>query len=283
MSWLINAGQVDKFRKNQKNLVILDASYHHAENERNAKQEFAEKHIVDAQFFDIDFFSDPNAELPHTLITDEKIISEKMSSLGIRNDMKIIIYDNSDLHSAARALWMFKVFGHDPQLLYILDGGFKAWELYDGKTESGLSSSSSKTYTARLQPQYLRTLDQVKENYHHPKEQILDARHPIRYAGGHIPGSICFPYFTMYEKDGLLKPLEKIRKQMLDVAIDLKSPIIASCGSGITAATLDLVLDLMGHAPHALYDGSWSEWGNPKLYPGETSLDERPVETCVDG
>jgi len=291
MPWLINAAQVDKFRKNQKSLVILDASLHL--DNRNAKQEFAEKHIVDAQFFDIDYFSDPHGNSPHSLIQDNAILGEKMGSLGIKNDYKIILYDNSELHSAYRALWMFKMLGHNPQQLYILDGGLKAWEKTNGKTESGMPTISPKSYTAQFQPLFIRTLAQMKENLHHPQEQIIDLRHPIRFAGGaeprpnmrsgHIPNSISFPYFAFFDSNGLLLPLEKIKSRMLDIAIDFKSPIIATCGSAITACILDLVLDLMGHSQHAVYNGAWAEWGSLSLYPGETTLDERPVRTSVEG
>ena len=118
MSWLINAQQLDKFRKSQKNVIILDASFFH-QGDRDAKAEFTEKHIVDAYFFDIDLLSDPRTDLPHMLYLDETVLSDKIGSLGIRNDSKIIIYDNSDLHTACRALWMLKMAGHHPQQLYI--------------------------------------------------------------------------------------------------------------------------------------------------------------------
>jgi thiosulfate/3-mercaptopyruvate sulfurtransferase len=287
MPWLINAAQLDKFRKSQKSLIILDATWFMPSENRDASLSFMNKHIAGAQFFDIQAFNNPETNLSNQVILDEKIISEKLSALGIRDDYKIILYDNSDKHTSCRALWMFKLFGHNPNQLYILDGGLKAWETYGGKTESGNVTVSPKQYTAKLQPIYLRTLEQMKENLRHPKEQVLDVRSPVRFCGGpedrvglrsgNIPDSYNFPYFTMYEKDGTLKPLEKIRKQMVDVAISLNYPIISSCGSGITAPILNFVLDLMGHEQHAVYNGSWGEWGAETLYPGEESLEERPV------
>lgn len=293
MPWLINAAQADKFRKSQKSLIILDASLHMPTENRDAKKEFEEKHITGAQFFDIDAFSDPNPDSPpHTLILDEKVISEKLSAMGIRNDYKIIFYDNSKLRSAARALWMMKVFGHNPHQLYILDGGLAAWEKFINKIESGKSSVTPKKYAAKIQRTHLRTLVQMKENLIHSEEQIVDVRHPVRFAGGpeirpglrsgHIPGSFSFPYNEFYDKQGYFKPLDKIRSLLVSVAIDIKAPIIASCGSGITAPIADFILDLLNHKKHAVYDGSWSEWGALKLYEGETSLDERPVETSIE-
>lgn len=292
MSWLINANQVDKFRKSQKSLIILDASHHMPAEGRDAKQEFLDRHIMGAQFFDIDSFSDPTRDVPNTLIQDEVLISEKLSALGIRNDYKIIIYDNSKTRSAFRALWMMKVFGHNPQQLYILDGGWPAWEKYIGKSESGKSSATPKKYTAKFQPQYIYTLAQMKENLQHSNEQIIDLRHPVRYAGGkeprpglrsgHIPGSISLPYTVLFDKNGTLLPLDKISRQLVSMAIDINAPIVASCGSGMTATILDFVLDLLNHKQHSVYAGSWSEWGTEKLYAGEKSLDERPVITSIE-
>lgn len=291
MPWLINATQLDKFRKSQKNLVILDASFH-LDDTRNAKQEFIDKHIVDAQFFDIAEFCDPTSAIPNMLIQDEDVISEKLSNLGIRNDFKIIIYDNSELHSSARALWMFKMFGHNPHQLYILDGGFKAYESAGFKTESGIKNVGSKVYKAEWKPQFLRTLTDVKNNLKNPTQQIVDLRHPVRYAGGketraglragHIPGSVCLPYFILFEKDGTFLSQDKIRKKLNDLNIDPALPTLITCGSAITAPILDFLLDIMNFDAHGVYDGSWSEYGSENLFPGENSLMERPIETCVD-
>lgn len=292
MPWLINTAQLDKFRKSQKNVVILDASYH-LDTARNAKQEFLDKHIAGARFFDICAFNDDKTDLPNMLMRDEKIIAEKIGAMGITKEHKVIFYDNSELHSSCRALWMFKTFGHHSNQLYILDGGFAAWERYGGKVETGESrNAASKTYAVNFEAHFIRTLVQMKTNVHHPKEQVVDLRHPVRYAGGqehrpglragHIPGSFSFPYFTMFETDGRWKPLEKIRKQLMSIGVELNYPIVTTCGSGITSAILNFVLDLMNQTDHALYDGSWVEWGNKELYPGEAGLEERPVITSIE-
>jgi len=292
MSWLINAAQANKFRKSQKSLIIMDATFHLPQSGRDAKQEFLEKHITGAQFFDIAALCDASNPLPYMALQNENEINEKLGALGIRNDYKIIFYDNSDLHSAARALWMMKYFGHNPQLLYIVDGGLAAWEKTIGKTESGPSSCKSKHYLSKLQPHTIRTLSQMKENLKTSQQQVVDLRHPARFAGGresrsglrsgHIPGSFSFPFSSFFETNGTFKPLDKIRTLLESVAIDVKSPTIAMCGSGITAANLDFVLDLLGNREHQVYDGSWTEWGSENFYPGEKNLEERPVETCIE-
>ena len=292
MPWLINASQLDKFRKNQKNVVILDANYHLPAG-RDAKTEFIERHVPGARFLDFSAFVDKNTTLPNMLVRDETIINAAVGALGITNEHKIIFYDNNSLHTSCRALWMFKAFGHSPQLLYILDGGYDAWEKYGGKMETGEERNTvARNYQATFNAEQVRTLLQIKENVKHPTEQVIDVRHPVRYAGGpeqrpgmrqgHIPGSFCFPFFTMFEADGRWKPIERIRKQLLGIGVDFNSPIITTCGSGTTAPILNFALDLMEHPNHSLYDGSWSEWGSEQLYQGEGSLDERPVITSLD-
>jgi len=300
MPWLINTAQLDKFRKNQKNVMIFDATWHFAASlaeERDAKQEYLNGHIIGAKFLDLNLFHDKETSLPNMLIRDEARICELMSNLGITPDYKIIFYDNSDEHTSCRALWMFKVFGHSPNQLYILDGGLSAWKTYGGKIETGEArSTTSRVYTVNFQAHFIRTLMQMKTNLHHPTEQVVDMRHPVRYAGGpeprpnmrsgHIPGSYCFPYKTMFEKElekeGRWRSLEKINKQLFALGLELSSPIVTTCGSGMTASILNFALDLLGYENHALYDGSWSEWGSESLYPGEASLDERPIQTSLD-
>jgi thiosulfate/3-mercaptopyruvate sulfurtransferase len=291
MPWLINAAQLDKFRKTQKSLIIFDASYHLPSENRAAHQEFLQKHIPGAHFFDINAFTQTDNDVPNMALMDETVISAKLSALGVKNDYKIIFYDNSGLHSSCRALWLLKLFGHNPQQLYLLNGGLKAWERYYGKTATGDTTLSPKKYTAKLQPQYLRTLAQLKANLANPQEQVIDVRHPIRYAGGeilqpglrrgHIPGAFSFPFFSLFDKENNLLPIEKIAKRIGGLGMDLQSPIICSCGSGVTAATLDFVLDLLGHKEHGVYDGSWSEWGCTRIFAGETGLDERPIESSL--
>jgi len=290
MPWLINAEQGESFRKNQKNLVILDASWHGIDSTR-ARQEFTEKHIAGARFFDINIFNDPEATLPNTLLRDEKQCAEQLGALGLRPDCKVILYDRSNFHSSCRALWMLKYFGHSPQLLYILDGGFAAWEKLGGKIESGESLVGVKDYKIQFQEAHIRTLDQIKANLKNSKEQVLDARHPVRFVGGeepraglrsgHIPGSFCFPYNVVFDQNGFFLPLDKIRRRLEGIGFNINHPTITTCGSGMTAPVLNFVLDILGNESNSLYDGSWTQWGSDQLYPGEVNLDERPVERSM--
>jgi len=119
----------------------------------------------------------------------------------------------------------------------------------------------------------------------------MDARHPMRFAGapearkglraGHIPGSYCFPFKILFDKEENFLPIDKIRKKFLEVGVDINTPIITSCGSGTTAPIINFALDILGSENHSVYNGSWTEYGAETLYPGEQSLMERPVEDCI--
>lgn len=292
MAWLINAAQCDRLRKDQKGVIVLDASWHLETANRDARKEFNDGHIAGARFLDLDVFHDKSTRLPNMLLRDEQQLAKLVGALGITSEHKLVFYDNSDLHTSCRASWMFKVLGHPSSHLYILDGGFSMWQRYGGKVESGDSQVvNPKQYPINFQGHLVRALVQMKANLHHPQEQVVDMRSPIRYAGGaehrpgirsgHIPDSFSFPYTTMFDDKGLWKPIEKIRKQLEGVGVSLSYPIVSMCGSGITASILDFALDLMNHADHSLYDGSWCEWGASELYHGEVSLEERPVVTSL--
>jgi thiosulfate/3-mercaptopyruvate sulfurtransferase len=293
MPWMINAAQLDKFRKNQKNVIILDASWYLPEENIDAEATFIKQHIPGARFLDLNLLSDKTAPSPNMTTVDERVINDTLGQLGINNDSKIIIYDNCKHYSSCRAIWLFKFFGHNPNQLYLLDGDINAWINYGGKVESDEPKpGTTKAYEATLQFKYLRTLDQIKANLIHPTEQIVDMRHPVRYAGGpeprpqlrsgHIPGSFSFPFMTFFTDNHCWKPLEKIRKQLQSIGINLTFPIISTCGSGMTAAILNMALDLLGHDNHSLYNGSWCEWGAKTLYANEQSLNERPVVTSLE-
>jgi thiosulfate/3-mercaptopyruvate sulfurtransferase len=255
-------------------IAIVDASWHLPSTGRNARAEFAEARIPDAQFFDIDDLSDAESSLPHMLPSPEKF-SSRMRKLGIGDGKRVICYDQSGLFSAARAWWMFKVFGHDD--VAILDGGFPKWKGEGRIVEDGPPlKPQERHFTARVQSMMVRDMAEVSQALAAGTAQIADARSPARFRGeeaeprpgvraGHMPGASNVHYATLLNADGTLKPPAEIARIFAAAGIDLSRPIITSCGSGITAAILSLALSQAGIRQHALYDGSWTEWGgNPE-------------------
>lgn len=251
-------------------IAIIDASWHLPTAKRDAKAEFQAARIPGAQFFDIDDISDSATTLPHMLPSAEKFAS-CMRKLGIGDGKKVIAYDAAGMFSAARAWWMLRVFGHDD--VAVLDGGFPKWKA-EGRPidEDPPGKPQERHFSARFQSMMVRDKTDILAAIGNGKSQIADARSPGRFTGkepeprpgvrsGHMPGAANVHYATLLKPDGTLKSPDEIAEVFAASGIDVKKPVITSCGSGITAAILTLGLTLIGAKDHALYDGSWSEWG----------------------
>jgi thiosulfate/3-mercaptopyruvate sulfurtransferase len=227
---------------------------------------YLDKHIPSALFFDIEEFSDHSTPLPHMLPTPEAF-SRSMSSLGVGDDMTIVVYEQEGVFSAPRAWWMLRTFG--AQHVYLLDGGLRAWTEADLPTESGPVHRAPATFHAALNHNAVKNLSQLKDKITN-HQQILDARSAARFNGtapeprpglssGHMPGTTSVP-FTELVEDGRLKPAEKLRELFLAKQVDLQQPITTTCGSGVTAAVVALGLEVVGVQNVSLYDGSWAEY-----------------------
>ncbi len=245
-------------------LMILDASWHLPAAKRDAKVEYEACRIPGAQFFDIDDISDKTTPLPH-MLPSPRVFAAKAGALGISNSSRIVCYDSVGLFSAARAWWMFRVFGHDT--VAVLDGGLKKWIAEERTTEDGPPPSVKPVpFTASKREKMVRSIDQL-ENV-----QIADARSGTRFRGeepeprpgvrpGHMPGARNVHYASLLNADGTMKSPGELATVFRAAGIDESKPVVTSCGSGVTAAILTLGLERIGAKDHALYDGSWTEWG----------------------
>ena len=260
------------------NVKILDASHHLPTAGRNAKEEFAEKHIPGAIFFDIDAVSDPDADLPHMWPSAEQF-AEQVGALGIGNDDKVVVYDTSGPTGAARVWQTFRIFGHTNVAL--LNGGLRKWEAEGRPVTAEVKTHPPKTYTASKAEARIRSADQMLANIEHPVEQVLDARAAGRFKalepepragmrGGHIPGSLNLPYPQLLGEHGVYKSADELKAAFDAAGIQPGKPIATTCGSGVTACTLALGLYLIGRDDVAIYDGSWSEWGSRQDTPIES-------------
>lgn len=231
---------------------------------------FHDGHIPGARFMDLDHLVDPDTSLPMMMPSPERFAAA-MADLGIGTDDRIVVYDQSPLHSAARGWWMLRSFG--AANVAILDGGLPAWQAAGLPIEQGAAPAPAPgRFVAHPPAAHLRTLAQIQANLASDAEQVIDARSPARFAGaepepragvipGHIPGSQNLHYARLFEPDGRWKRGEALAAAFAEAGVDFDRPIVATCGSGITATVLAFGAHLLGHAM-VVYDGSWAEWGS---------------------
>jgi thiosulfate/3-mercaptopyruvate sulfurtransferase len=247
-------------------ISVLDCSWHMPATKRVGRSEFLDARIPGAQFFDIDLISDTENSLPHMLPTPEKFASH-VRKMGVGDGKKVICYDSAGLFSAARVWWMFKVFGHTD--VAVLDGGLPKWRAEGRLLEDGPPlKPQERHFTARFQSMMVRDKADVRKAL-----QVADARAPTRFRGeeieprpgvraGHIPGAKNVHYAILLNADGTMKSAAELAKVFETAGIDICKSVVTSCGSGVTAAILSLALTILNTRDHALYDGSWTEWGS---------------------
>ena len=250
-------------------LVILDGSWHMPADGRDAKAEYARGHIPGAVFFDIDEIADHGTELPHMLPATQAFATAARR-LGVDAGSTVVVYDSVGVFSAPRVWWTFRVMGHDQ--VFVLDGGLQRWVAEGRPLETGWREPRHGDFKARLRPDLLADLDQVRRIVEAGGPQLVDARSAARFRGeapepragvreGHMPGAHNVPYACVTAADGTVAPPDALRAAFEAGGVDLAGPIVTTCGSGITAALLALCLAHLGREDVAVYDGSWSEWG----------------------
>jgi thiosulfate/3-mercaptopyruvate sulfurtransferase len=250
-------------------LRVLDASWYLPDQGRDARADYAAGHIPGARFFDIDEICDQRSSLPHMAPPPEKFIS-RMRAMGVGDGHQVVVYDGAGLFSAARVWWTFRLMGKTD--VAVLDGGLPKWRAEGRPVTDDPPVVRDRHMTVQRQAHLVRDVTQVANAAKLGAAQILDARGAGRFAGttaeprpglrsGHIPGARNLPYPGVLNPDGTMKPPEGLRAALTAAGIDLSRPVITTCGSGITAAILNLALERVGHRSHALYDGSWAEWG----------------------
>ncbi|MFN3526024.1 MAG: 3-mercaptopyruvate sulfurtransferase [Paracoccus sp. (in: a-proteobacteria)] len=257
-------------RLDDPDLRVIDASWHMPATGRDALAEHQSAHIPGARFFDLDKISDTRSALPH-MAPPAEVFASRMRAMGVGDGHQVVIYDHSDVRSAARVWWTFRLMGKTD--VAVLDGGFGKWQAEGRPVADTAPAIRDRQMTAQRQPALIRDVTQVAQAAKLGDPQIVDARAPERFRGeapeprpglraGHIPGARNLPFGRLLNADGTMKSPDALRAEFAQAGVDLDRPVITTCGSGVTAAILFLALERIGHNDHALYDGSWTEWGS---------------------
>ncbi len=268
MSALVSTGWVAK-RLETDGVVILDASHHLPTTGRNAREEYGQRHLPGAIFFDIDYIADKTTTLPHMLPPAAEFAA-KVGALGIGDDDHVVVYDTVGTTGAARVWWTFRAMGHDK--VSVMDGGLPKWLAEGRAVTADAPEPEAKPKTAELRRDLVRSRDDMLANISSKVDQVVDARSAGRFAatepepragmrGGHIPNSVNVPFPNVLNADRTFKSPEEVKAIFQKAGVDVSRPIATTCGSGVTASSLALALFNAGIEDVAVYDGSWSEWG----------------------
>ena len=256
-------------------LRVVDATWYLPTEKKDAAVEFLAAHIPGAVRFDISEICDTAQKAPHMLPTPEQF-ARQVGALGLGSEHRIVVYDHGE-YAAARVWWMFRVYGHDK--VSVLDGGFGKWLAEMRPTASGAARPAPARFIPQFRKHLVRSMDDMQRNLTSHAEQVVDARPPARFAGelpeirpgvdsGHIPESRNLFYAETIAPDSRqYLPAGEIERKFRAKGFDLSKPIVATCGSGVSACQLALGLYLAGKKDVSIYDGSWAEWGSHKSNP----------------
>lgn len=256
---------------NDERLQVLDARLlpPGMEAVRDIQAEYLAGHLPDAPYFDIEALSDHTSPYPHMLPRAESF-AVAMRELGVSSDKHLVVYDEGNLFSAPRAWWMLKTFG--VAQVSILAGGLQGWKEAGFVLATGEVNLPEGEFEAHADESRVKRLTDVLLISHEGGAQIIDARPANRFNAevdeprpglhrGHIPNSLNVPWNSLVEQ-GKLKPEAELQTLFADAGVDITQPVVASCGSGVTAVVVILALTALGARDVTLYDGSWGEWGS---------------------
>ena len=262
-------------------LMVFDATKYLPNEPFDGLTKYREAHIPGARFFDIDVVADPDTTLPHMAPTAGRF-ARLMGELDISNTTRVIFYDQKGLQSSARGWWLMKLFGHEKAA--VLDGGLPKWLAEGRATESGDAKSAAPTsYTPDFRADLVKGIGDVKRIIANGSALILDARAKGRFDGsapeprpglpsGHMPGAKSVPFNELLNADFTMKDAAALRARFAAAGADGTTPIVTSCGTGVTACILALGLRQAGLGDASIYDGSWTEWaGRPETQKEKSS------------
>ncbi|KAK9471024.1 Rhodanese-like domain-containing protein [Dipodascopsis tothii] len=272
---LLSPAEFVKLRAGQR-VVALDATWYLPNAGRDGRAEFAQERLPGARFFDIDAVKDTESPYPH-MLPSTATFSAAMGALGVRADDTVVVYDKQGNFSAPRLFWTLKVFQHPS--VYLLDN-YPAYKAAGYEVETGTPAEPApETYTAvgrddDLVISFEDLASIVREPLLRRQLAMVDARPQARWAGaapeprpglpsGHVPDSQSVPFTDVLDPETKqFLPAAELRRVFAARGVDGSRPVVAMCGTGVTACILETALIKAGltDKPIVVYDGSWTEW-----------------------
>jgi thiosulfate/3-mercaptopyruvate sulfurtransferase len=255
-------------RLNDPDLVVLDCTVRTEETESgvftsSGRGDYLKGHIPGAGFADLKGeLCDGESTLDFALPRPEAFC-EAMGRLGVGDESRVVLYDNTISAWAARVWWMLRWVGFDRAAL--LDGGFRAWRAEGRPVETGMVARERRTLMPRPRPKLIAGRDEVLSAISDGRTQLIDTLPPEFYRGeasmygrpGHIPSAVNVNGSDLVDEDGFFRPEEKLGSMHEGVA---HTRAITYCGGGILASLDAFVMTRLGFEDVAVYAASLQEW-----------------------
>ncbi|MBP1705593.1 MAG: sseA 1 [Chloroflexi bacterium] len=234
----------------------------------SGRQVFLEGHVPSATWLDWRALARADQASGAILLAGPDEVAAALARAGVGNGMTVVLYDDTASLYAARTWWSLRAYGLESAR--ILDGGYRSW-LQSGRPVSHAAAQAEPAvFVPRADTRVRLTTADVRALLGSPEALVLDARAPAEYRGyegnarrlGHLPGAVNLPVASTSEPGtGRFLPGNELRALISRVGVGRDRRLVCYDSSGIAAAKLAFVLNLMGHDDVAVYDGGWTEWG----------------------
>lgn len=262
----------------------------------SATEGYAAGHIPGALFADWDDFVVTKNGVPNEL-PDPDEIEAWVRSLGIDDSSKIVLYDEEEGMSAARAFFTLDSVGLGDRTA-LLDGQLKAWKAA-GKPLSTEPAKATPSTWKRGNPNNDRIAlqDEIRkllsEENSGVKPKFMDARSRDYFTGaktsglakkgGRLPDAVQMDWVEAIQEGDLplMKAPEDLGFLLEEKGVAPDDPLITYCNSGRSASHLYFTLRYLGYDVR-LYDGSMSEWTFDDSNPIESGTPEAKAAPAKD-
>lgn len=204
-------------------------------------------------------------------------VAAAFEDLGVRPDMRLVIYDDEDRSMwATRLWWLAHSIGLDNA--QVLDGGWAGWSRAGFAVETGphlapaVDAPRRERLLVRPTDAFIGTGDVIARLDDPEASPLICALDTDLFTGqegdsprrGHIPGATNVPARTLIRADRTFRDPDTLSELL--AAYRGADPVDIYCGGGISATVVAFALVNLGWPRVRVYDGSFEEWAaDPSL------------------